>query len=230
MNPAFQSQPADSEDIHVWLMDGAAPDPTEFDRYLRWIRPGDRVMDIGSGEGRFLQVLKDRGIEAFGVDLNENLAGRARAKGLKVLTKDVLVALDEDVAGVTIFCMMDFVEHIPLRVLLEILRKIARVPGARVLLQTPNLDSVIGMKFYFHLPSHVTPLHPFFLRRVLAQHGLGLLDEWSVYGQLPWRGLRRRLTIRLLRMLFGPPVAQMFIEGANICMVAAVPDRPEARS
>lgn len=228
MEPAFQSRPADSADIHVWMQEGVRPDPAAFAQYLRWIKPTDRVMDIGSGEGHFLEVLRDRQIDAFGVDLNEELANRARAKGLKILVKDVLEALDDDASGVTVFSMLDFAEHVPLRVLLQLLEKISRIPGARVLLQTPNLDSVIGMKFYFHLPSHVTPLHPFFLRRVLAQHGFTILDEWSMYGQLPWTGLRRRLTIRFLRSVFGAPVASMFMEGANICFVAAAGERPAA--
>lgn len=230
MNSTFQSHPADSADVHVWMRDGAAANEAEFERYLRWIHPSDRVMDIGSGEGRFLEVLRRRNIDAFGVDLNDALAGRAQAKGLHVLRKDALAALQDDIAGVTVFSMMDFVEHIPLRVLLEILEKISCIPGAKIVLQTPHLDSLIGMKFWFHMPSHVTPLHPFFLRRVLAQHGFGILDEWSGYGHLPWKGLRRRLTIRFLRSVFGSPMADMFIEGAEFCLVAATSEKTPWRS
>ena len=219
----FQSETHDPEDIHVWLCDESPASQLEFERYLRWIKPDDVVMDIGSGAGTFLEVLRRNRIKAFGVDLNESLAKRASAKGSTVLVKDVLKALTEDRSGVTVFSMMDFVEHISLRTLLEILKRLSTVPGAKVLIQTPNLESVIGMKFWFHLPSHVTPLHPFFLRRLLKQHGFEIVDEWTSYGNLPWSGFRRWLTMKILNGVFGPPVAKMFCEGANIMIVAIAP-------
>lgn len=220
MNNQFQSSARDLEDIHVWLLDDTPATSQEFERYLKWISPVDRVMDIGSGAGRFLEVLRIQNIPAFGVDLNETLAARAQAKGSQVLTKDVLKALEEDAQGVTVFSMIDFVEHIPLPVLLEILEKISKIKGAKILLQTPNLESVIGMKFYFHLPSHVTPLHPFLLRRVLAHYGFEIVDEWTSFGELPWTGLRKWLVMKILNGLFGPPVAKMFFQGANVSMIA----------
>jgi 2-polyprenyl-3-methyl-5-hydroxy-6-metoxy-1,4-benzoquinol methylase len=222
---AFQSGTHDPEDIHVWLFDESPASPLEFEGYLRWIKPDDVVMDIGSGAGSFLEVLRNKGIKAFGVDLNESLAKRAGARGSTVLVKDVLRALTEDTSGVTVFSMMDFVEHIPLRTLLEILQKVSTVSRAKIFIQTPNLESVIGMKFWFHLPSHVTPLHPFFLRRILKQYGFEIVDEWTAYGNLPWSGFRRWLTMKFLNGVFGPPVAKMLCEGANIAIVAIAPGR-----
>jgi 2-polyprenyl-3-methyl-5-hydroxy-6-metoxy-1,4-benzoquinol methylase len=222
---AFQPETNDPEDIHVWLCDESPASLLEFERYMQWISLDDVVMDIGSGAGSFLEVLRRKGIKAFGVDLNESLAKRASARGSTILVKDVLRALTEDTSGVTVFSMMDFVEHIPLRTFLEILRTLSAVPGAKVLIQTPNLESVIGMKFWFHLPSHVTPLHPFFLRRILKKYGFEIVDEWTAYGNLPWSGFRRWFTLKLLNGVFGPPVAKMLCEGANIAIVAIAPGR-----
>lgn len=43
---------------------------------------GEKVLDIGSGTGRFTQPMVRAGIEAYGFDISRNMLGKARDKGL----------------------------------------------------------------------------------------------------------------------------------------------------
>ena len=213
----------DLKELHLWT-DGGSPVASAhlIEPYLRWTTVGEKILDIGCGDGSLLRFLRDRGYQAEGVDLNAELAALCQADGLKVRLGDARQAIREADPDFRVFSMLDFVEHIPMDALLEILEQIAQRPGARVWIQTPNLESIMGFKFWFHMPSHVLPLHPWVLRKILDRLGFTILDEWTDYGGLPWTGLRRWITLKILNGLFGSPMTQMFLGGGNICLVAEV--------
>jgi SAM-dependent methyltransferase len=48
---------------------------------------GERVLDIGTGTGRFLAPLAKVGIDAYGLDISKNMLCKARAKGLMNLVQ-----------------------------------------------------------------------------------------------------------------------------------------------
>ena len=60
-----------------------------FDDY---IRPGDKVLDLGCGNGRFFEILKDKGIDYIGVDFSEKLIeiAKKRFPEAKFLVADAL--------------------------------------------------------------------------------------------------------------------------------------------
>lgn len=62
---------------------------SHFGAYADWLRERfspSRVVEFGSNDGVLLAPLEERGVEAWGVDVSENITELARAKGLKVLT------------------------------------------------------------------------------------------------------------------------------------------------
>jgi methionine biosynthesis protein MetW len=55
-----------------------------------WLEPGWKVLDLGCGEGRLLQYLKDqKGIAGAGIECDEEKVTRCIAKGLSVLQGDI---------------------------------------------------------------------------------------------------------------------------------------------
>lgn len=224
----MNDQSAQARELHLWT-EGGSPvaSPEELAPFLRWHRAGDRILDLGCGDGRTLRGLAAGGIRARGVELNSELAALCREDGLQVEQGDAREFLARDDAWDTV-SMLDFVEHIPLEVFISLLGLIGARPGARIWIQTPNLESLMGMKFWFHMPSHVLALHPWVLRKLLQRHGFRILEEWTEYGELPWTGWRRRLTLKLLNAVFGSVQTALFVGGANVCLVAEAGGRPAA--
>lgn len=225
---------AEFREMNVWASESSELDPLSIaflQKYLDTLSLGDSVLDIGCGQGKLVRFLRDRGIAVLGVDLNAELVEIALSAGLPVKLVDAVTAMKTEASAFTVFSMLDFVEHTPVDAIVEILSVISEKPGAMIWLQTPNLDSLMGLKFWFHMPSHVTALHPVVLRKLLTRFNFEIVAEWSDFGGLPWTGLRRKIALKILNALFGSPIANMFLGGGNICLVAKVKlSKPGAHS
>lgn len=120
------------------------------------------VVDIGSGRGEWLELLREAGAKAIGVDTNRVMIDLCRERGLEVVEQDALSYLrrlaDESLRAVTGF---HIIEHLPPETLMLLLDQIMRTlrPGGFVAFETPNPDNlfVSGNYFYFD-PSHHHPL------------------------------------------------------------------------
>jgi 2-polyprenyl-3-methyl-5-hydroxy-6-metoxy-1,4-benzoquinol methylase len=206
-----------SAEYHVWE---STPSPADLQRAVDLWRPylGRRVLDIGCGEGHLVGALCRAGYEAEGVDLTPDLAARAAARGVKVTVGDALDHIRREGQRFDTFLMLDFVEHIPFAQVEAIL---AAVPaGGRCIILTPNTNSIIGHQFYLQVPSHITPLSPFVLQKMLARAGMDSLASGTEWGGIPWTGLRRRLTIFVLEKVFGVTMLPLLVEGAAYYVVA----------
>jgi len=132
--------------------------------YLPFFEGCKRVVDLGCGDGDFLGLLEEKGIEATGVDWDEKCCAAARERGLNVLCEDVFEYLEgvEEGSVDGVFCS-HLVEHLPYERVIELLRLAHRAlrEGGKIVLSTPNvkaLSSHLDM-FYLHF-GHVTFYHP----------------------------------------------------------------------
>jgi SAM-dependent methyltransferase len=122
------------------------------------------VVDLGCGRGEFLETLREKGIEARGVEGNVHLARECRLKGLDVTRGDLLAFLraepDGSLGGVF---AAQVAEHLPPAVLEQVLREAHRVlrPGGLLVVETVNPRSVVGfLEVYNRDLTHQRPLHP----------------------------------------------------------------------
>ncbi|MGH9786896.1 MAG: class I SAM-dependent methyltransferase, partial [Terriglobia bacterium] len=109
--------------------------------YLPYFRGRNNVLDIACGRGEFLELMRELKVPSRGVDLDADMVGRCREKGLDVIQGDVFAHLAGTAAGTLdgIFSAQ-FVEHLPpetyARLIAECAKKLA--PGGVLAIETPN--------------------------------------------------------------------------------------------
>jgi O-antigen chain-terminating methyltransferase len=138
------------------------------------------LLDIGCGRGEWLELLRETGVPANGVDSNRALVAEGRARGLSIIEADVLAHLrqlpDESLGALTGF---HIVEHLPLEMLLGLLDEAVRVvrPGGLVIFETPNPENVLvgSCNFYFD-PTHRNPLPAPMMKFLLESRGFNRVE------------------------------------------------------
>jgi SAM-dependent methyltransferase len=135
----------------------------------------DRILDLGCGRGEWLELLKEAGLRAEGVESNPVMCERARSLGLHVVQSDALTHLrslgEASANAVTAFHM---VEHLTFAALVELIDETLRVlrPGGLLIVETPNPKNLVVGACNFHSdPTHHKPLFPETLRFILNQRG-----------------------------------------------------------
>jgi SAM-dependent methyltransferase len=133
------------------------------------------VVDVGCGRGEFLDLLREAGIAARGIDLNHDMVERCRARGYDVVEQDALSFLTTAPPGsVGGLIATQVVEHLQPDYLLRFLSAAADTlrPGAPIVLETINpacwsafFDS------YVRDITHVRPVHPDTLKFLVTAAG-----------------------------------------------------------
>jgi O-antigen chain-terminating methyltransferase len=133
------------------------------------------VVDLGCGRGEFLELLKEKGVAARGVEGNANVVRECREKGLDVVAGDLVEFLRGQKTGSLGGAFAAHVaEHLPPPVLTAAIAEAHRAlrAGGLLLLETPNPRSVVGFLEVFNRDvTHVTPLHPDTLSFLAAAAG-----------------------------------------------------------
>lgn len=133
------------------------------------------ILDLGCGRGEFLELCREAGLEARGVDTNPRMVEACRALGLAAEKADALAHLqalpDASLGGV--FCA-HLIEHLEPRGLVALVQLVhAKLrPGGVFVAETPNPAclSVFSGAFYLD-PTHQKPIHPLLARFLLEAAG-----------------------------------------------------------
>lgn len=133
------------------------------------------VIDVGCGRGELLELLREHGIPARGIDLNEAMVQLCRDRDLHVEHADAIAYLraqEDDALGGVIACQV--IEHLPTEELIEFVKLCHQkvVKGGLVVLETVNPTSVLvsATSFYLDL-SHVRQVHPLTLQFLVEALG-----------------------------------------------------------
>lgn len=152
------------------------------------------MVDVGCGYGRYLRLLRERGIDAVGVDVNESIGQANRRDGLQCMTPEEFF---RSAVKPRVILMSHVIEHFAPRDLVEFVDKwLDRLePGCELVIATP-LESP---HFYDDF-DHVKPYHPEGLMMVFggdraqvqywSRHRLELVDV--VIRRSPWRATLAR--------------------------------------
>jgi 2-polyprenyl-3-methyl-5-hydroxy-6-metoxy-1,4-benzoquinol methylase len=132
--------------------------------YVPLLRDHSPVLDVGSGRGEFLELLREAGIEAIGVDCNPAMVDHCRKKGLtNVEVGDAIAYLDAarpNSLGAVFSAQ--FIEHLEPDKLLEFVSLAFErlCDGGTFIAETVNANSIEGAKTFYVDATHVKPLFP----------------------------------------------------------------------
>jgi O-antigen chain-terminating methyltransferase len=167
------------------------------------------IVDLGCGRGEWLELLKSEGHQALGVDTNQVMLDRCRARGLDVVENDALKYLrgvpDNSLGAVTGF---HIIEHLRVDLLVSLLDEIVRVlqPGGLVLFETPNPENVlVGSNFFYLDPTHRNPVPSLLVKFLLESRGFDRIEVMNLHAWDQARiGGKNELTARFNELFYGP--------------------------
>ena len=138
------------------------------------------VLDIGCGRGEFLALLRDEGITARGIDLNDAMVAVCREKGFEADRADALSYLrgvpPGSLGGLFAAQVVEHLEPAYLTRLLEAAFDALR-PGAPIVLETINPACWLAFfESYIRDITHVRPLHPDTLKFLLIASGFQQIE------------------------------------------------------
>jgi 2-polyprenyl-3-methyl-5-hydroxy-6-metoxy-1,4-benzoquinol methylase len=148
--------------------------------YLPYFTGRRAVLDIGCGRGEFLELMRDAGVEARGIDLSQESVDLCRHKGLQAERADLFQYLaDLPEASLDGIFSAQVVEHLPPERLPDMIRLAAsRLERHGVLaIETPNPECLAIFASHFYLdPTHTRPVPHALLTFYMEEYGLGLID------------------------------------------------------
>jgi SAM-dependent methyltransferase len=147
----------------------------QLGEYVSSFRRNGLVLDLGCGRGEFLELLREEGIEAEGVDSNGQMVDICLDKGLRCRRGDILESLagrqDGSLGGIFSSQVIEHLSPPYLKKLIELSHRKLSVDGILVF-ETVNPLSVFALvQVYFLDPSHRNPIHPQALKFILESSG-----------------------------------------------------------
>jgi 2-polyprenyl-3-methyl-5-hydroxy-6-metoxy-1,4-benzoquinol methylase len=138
------------------------------------------VLDVGCGRGEFLEVMKNAGVAARGIDSDPESVALCRAKGLEAEVADLFIYLNDlpDSALDGIYSSQ-VVEHLPPERVPELVRlagaKLRR--GGVLAIETPNPECLAIFASHFYLdPTHTRPIPAALMVFYLEEFGFGRVE------------------------------------------------------
>jgi O-antigen chain-terminating methyltransferase len=138
------------------------------------------VLDIGCGRGEFLEVMRNAGVPARGIDLGEESVAFCRGKGLNAEAADLFAYLaaqpDGEFDGIM---SSQVVEHLAPERLAEMVRlcgaKLGR--GGVIAIETPNPECLAIFATHFYIdPTHTRPVPHQLLAFYMEEAGFGQIE------------------------------------------------------
>lgn len=148
--------------------------------YLPYFEGKKDVVDLGCGRGEFLELLKEKNINAIGVDTYSDFVKECRKKKLKVVQADALGYIcereDETLDGIF---AAQLAEHLKMSELAQLCQQAySKLKfGGCLILETPNPTclSIYTNAFYID-PTHSKPVHPKTLEYLLRDAGFSSVE------------------------------------------------------
>jgi O-antigen chain-terminating methyltransferase len=143
--------------------------------YAERFKGATDVLDVGCGRGEFLEIAREAGLAARGIDQSEECVAICRSKGLSAERAELFTYLDSqaDASLGGVYCSQ-VVEHLPPERLPDLVNLLAKKMnrGALLAIETPNPECLAIFATHFYLdPTHTRPVPPPLLRFYMEEAG-----------------------------------------------------------
>ncbi|PUZ25721.1 hypothetical protein DCC81_15760 [Chitinophaga parva] len=206
------------------------------------VKASEKVLEVGAGDGFFLEILRKRGIHATGLELNDKAIEAGRANGLDMHNELIQTHADVHAGEYDVLCAFQVLEHIYdvddfLKACLKAVKK-----GGRVIFGVPNNNPYLYKHNKWDLlnlpPHHAGHWSPAAFRALpgyydvhiskliverlhykLGQYKIWYLAQRDYYLETkPWLGKLMSAVPRPLYKMLTAAVSP-FIQGRNIIVI-----------
>jgi len=210
-----------------------------YRQYLPSFEGLDTILDAGCGRGAFLELLKEAGIEGYGVDRESEMVEMCRLKGLQAVEGDILTHLGgletETLGGIFSGHLIEHFDAPSLQRFFNLAYRCLRTGGV-LICETPDTSNpFVLVNTYYRDLTHQRPVHPETYQFAAQSAGFTEVElhySGAVPGQALWEPLlepatasaevhglylemNRRLTI----------LREQFSGYQNVAVIARKPDR-----
>ncbi len=146
-------------------------------KYAAMFQPGEVVLDLGCGNGVFLDLLRGRSVRGVGVDSFPQCVEACRRNGLDIRDAEILQYLQTTTESYDGLFLSHIVEHLPPQTVLDLFAHARRIlrPSGRIIVVTPNCRDieVITERFWLDI-THVRPYPVQLLEKMLEHSGFAI--------------------------------------------------------
>jgi 2-polyprenyl-3-methyl-5-hydroxy-6-metoxy-1,4-benzoquinol methylase len=151
--------------------------------YLQtWLAVSGVAVDLGAGRGEMVQVMKNHGLLAFGIDIDESVVSAAVKRGIDVRLSDIDTFLDScEPLSLDVVTAIQVVEHVNTDQLVFWFEKIHSLlkPGGVFIAETPNPHAIDAFKAFWVDVTHVRPYYPESLLSMAQSAGFSRAEIWA---------------------------------------------------
>jgi SAM-dependent methyltransferase len=148
--------------------------------YVELLRAQKQVVDLGCGRGELIEMLREAGVSAYGVEVDPDFLALLEDKGIKAVSEDAVAHLEGLEPGeVDAIVASHLVEHLPAAAVSRLLTLAAEKLPARgiLIVETPNPESLLAGSVNFHRdPTHIRPIHPETLSFLAESSGFSTVE------------------------------------------------------
>jgi SAM-dependent methyltransferase len=231
-SPSPESLPKDLQKIYSRRFEGNLDyrnrvwQALTADFFSRWIRPADRVLDLGCGYCQFINNISC--FEKYGMDLNPSAADHA-AKNVSLIEQDCSTRWPFEDDFLDAVFTSNFFEHLPTKGSLEnTLGESMRClkPGGRLIAMGPNARYLSGQ--YWNFFDHHLALTDLSLVEVLEKTGFAVLE--SIPRFLPFTMVNsREYPIVFLRLYLRVPLYWKLL-GRQFLVIVSKPNQTAVKA
>ncbi|MGP8215781.1 MAG: class I SAM-dependent methyltransferase [Bacteroidia bacterium] len=186
INVNFQENIGDFDDAYIKYFDTNVTDRKNFDSLLKWIYKeidlsGKSILDIGCGSGKFVNYLRERGLNCKGLEYSKPLFEKYLKGKEYFINNSIEGFIETDGSHYDVITLFDVLEHVERPV--KFIESISKLQpgGGYFIIEIPlygTLPSLLlGKKWHFFHKYHFSYFRKKQLIKLLREHGYNLVQS-----------------------------------------------------